>query len=139
MAPCIPGGQKCVWANQDRVQAGVIDWSVEGATYGVYEANVPAVPVVNPVQNTCPIQNAATVTLGLNIAIGAVSNIDATVPLGQVCMWRVQVLADGAPDPAQLAIACPGGGDLTACGGVDTKPATIGWGQITTCSGDNVF
>jgi type IV pilus assembly protein PilA len=137
MAPCVPSGQKCVWGNQDRVQAQVIDWSVEGATYGVYTGSVIAVPVVAPILNACPVANAAAVTLGLDMAVGAVSDIDGNGALGQICMWRVQINADGTPG-ANAAIPCPGGGDTAACGGA-TKPATIGWGQITTCSLDNIF
>jgi type IV pilus assembly protein PilA len=135
-----PGGQKIVWANVDRAQAAIIDWAVEGATYGQYEASItPIVPAPpNPIVTVCTPPIVAPVNLGLNLSLGAISNIDGVAPLGQVCLWRAAIDAAGAPDPAGVGLVCPGAGDLTNCPGL-LKPATIGWGQITTCSGDNVF
>ena len=39
-----PGPNKIVWQAADLVAASALDWQVQGATYGVYMADVAAVP-----------------------------------------------------------------------------------------------
>ena len=124
------GSQKIVWAPADFILASAIDWNVQGATYGQYftvTGNAPAAGAA------CA---APAVGLGLSLAIGAISDIDNDAALSQVCAWQPQlnnlgVVIAGQPN-------CPGGGDTTVCGGA-AQPATIGNGQVTNCSSDNIF
>ena len=69
---------------------------------------------------------------------GAWSDIDGDAIPSSVCMWRN--LVDNTGNEVTAAPNCPtiAKADTTVCGGV-TKPASIGFGQVTTCSADNVF
>ncbi|HSB18799.1 MAG TPA: prepilin-type N-terminal cleavage/methylation domain-containing protein [Anaeromyxobacteraceae bacterium] len=129
-AGAAPTSQKIVWAPADFVLASAIDWNVQGATYGQYftvTGNAPAAGAV------CA---APAVALGLSLAIGAISDIDNDAAISQVCAWQPQL--DNTGNPVGATPNCPGGGDTTVCGGV-TQPATIGNGQVTNCSSDNIF
>ncbi len=130
------GTQKCVWGVADLVAARALDWNVEGATYGIYQAvsgTPPAAPA--PLVTVCGKNN-----LGVTVAIGAYSNVDGDARAGTVCMWRDSINADGTLNAA--AGDCPAkngpGADNSICGGW-TRPAIVGSGQVTGCSGDNVF
>jgi hypothetical protein len=132
------GSQKCVWTAPELGRAAGLDWNVEGATYGIYQAitgTPPLVPPGTPFVILCGATN-----LGMTLAIGAWSNIDADALNGTVCMWRDQINADGtvaavAPNcPANLAPAP----DLALCPGA-ARPGTIGSGQVAGCSADNIF
>ncbi len=130
------GTQKCVWQQPDLAAAQALDWNVEGATYGIYQALTGTPPTAPaPFVTVCGKNN-----LGLTLSIGAYSNIDGDKVAGTVCMWRDSINADGTL--AAAAGDCPAkvgpGADNTVCGGW-TRPATIGSGQVTTCSADNVF
>jgi type IV pilus assembly protein PilA len=131
-----PGSQKLPWTNADRATAASIDWNVEGATYGTYQALVTIEPNVPANYTaTCPTGN-----LGPVMAIGGQSNIDGDAQNSTVCLWRNRVRADtGAQDMASPACPQPmGAGNVDVCALAD-KPATAGYGQVVVCSADNVF
>jgi type IV pilus assembly protein PilA len=124
------GAQKIVWASGDFVLASAIDWSVQGATYGQYLTAVDQPPAAGA---TC---TTPAVSFGLSLSIGAISDIDGDSTKAQVCAWQPQMSSAGTV--VGTTPSCPGGGDSTVCGGV-TQPTTIGNGQVTNCSADNVF
>lgn len=134
------GSQKCVWAQIDIHQASALDWNVEGATYGRYLANVGDTPAAPPAGfltgGAIGAPSNMAVTLGLSLSIGADSDIDGDATLSSVCLWRALIAADGSAGAG--VPACPATGDDTLCAGL-TKPATIGWGQTSVCSADNIF
>jgi type IV pilus assembly protein PilA len=132
-----PGAQKIVWAATDIAQAQRLDWNVEGATYGAYQATVT--------QETVVPAGLVAVCGGLNLgrvlSVGAWSNIDGDTAgnfMSSVCMWRNLVSAAGVEVIAAPNCPVHANSDTTVCGGV-AKPASIGFGQVTTCSADNVF
>jgi type IV pilus assembly protein PilA len=129
-----PGAQKIVWVAADRVLASAIDWQVEGATYGQYQAagNNAAAPA--GFVNNC---GAPAVTLGYDVTIGASSDIDGDGVFSLVCLWRAQLNNLGTE--VQAPVACPGAlaVDNTVCQAA--KPGSVGYGQVTNCSADNVF
>ncbi len=132
------GPQKIPWANTDIAQAQRIDWNVEGATYGQYQATVTQETVIP----TGMFAACGALNLGPVVSVGAWSNIDGDLVgtyMSSVCMWRNKVDAGG--NEVIAAPACPhnAASDNTVCGGVWTKPASIGFGQTTACSADNVF
>ncbi len=141
VASCAIGTQRCVWKPADIVQASKMDWNVEGATYGRYAATVVDAPtVVVPLLTTDGVT-----TLGLTLAIGAWSNIDGDAVAGSVCLWRNFInAATGAasatanPCPANAVTDSGATTDVTLCD-AGIKPGTIGFGQVTGCSADNVF
>jgi len=135
----LPGTVKIVWQPVDYASAAALDWNVEGGTYGVY-GGVTAAPPVNPPAGV-DIDCSGTQTLGTlgrAIVVTANSDIDGDAALSMVSYWKPTRDAAGAivtvaPNAPNLA-----GADSVNCGGV-AQPATIGDGQITTCSSDNVF
>ncbi len=137
------GAQKCVWKPVDLLQASGIDWSVQGATYGMYTTDTDAVPPQAVAVLTCAATatSPAIASFGYALSIGAISDIDGDGAFSQVCAWQRQLGADGKE--AAAAPACPGGGDTTVCGGAVQPGAvdahTIGDGQVTNCSADNIF
>ena len=72
---------------------------------------------------------------GLGLAISAISNIDGDAVNATVGAWQPQRDSAGA---ATAAPAMPLVGDVVNCPG-STQPATIGDGQVTNCSADNIF
>jgi hypothetical protein len=68
------------------------------------------------------------------MSITAHSDIDGDGVLSTVAVWRPTRNAAGA------ATASPNvtGGDLTHCPG-GNRPATVGDGDVHTCSADNIF
>ncbi len=130
------GASKIVWTTSDYGAAAGIDWNVEGGTYGKYATGVSNTPATVPtgMTSTCPAPLGA---LGLAYSVSAISDIDGdTTNIGLVGMWRPQRSATGAlVGAAPPALA---GGDLTNCPG-GTQPASVGDGQVHTCSADNVF
>ncbi len=134
------GSQKCVWTTAEMQRAAALDWNVEGATYGIYQAitaNPPTIPPGTPFVTTCTTPPG---TLGMTLSIGAWSNIDADATIAGVCMWRDAV--DVTTGTVTTAPNCPalatGGADMTLCTG-GARPLTIGSGQVAGCSADNVF
>jgi type IV pilus assembly protein PilA len=139
------GPQKCVWQQNDIHRASAIDWAVEGATYGRYNAaigNVPAAPPGFLVTGSIGAPSNMTSNLGLSLSIGATSDIDGDSTSGgfpsSVCLWRAQITAAGAAVPGNpVCTAGPVAQMLNCVGG--NKPTTAGWGQVVGCSADNVF
>jgi type IV pilus assembly protein PilA len=133
-----PGTVKIVWLPADYAGAAALDWNVEGGTYGVYTGATAAPPVPPAgIVVTC----AGTQTLGAlgrAISVTANSDIDGDGALSMVTYWKpvrdnAGAVTTVAPNAPNLAAA-----DTTNCGGV-VQPATLGDGQITTCSSDNIF
>ncbi len=131
-------GSKTVWAATDVVAAQALDWAVEGATYGQYAATGGAAVAAPPNGvATCAAYaplNARVTTLSALTTITAISDIDDDGTNALVAVWKPLVDAAGAETASPNAA----GGDTANCAG-GTKPATVGAGQVHTCSGDNVF
>jgi hypothetical protein len=137
-----PGASRCVWGQNDIHRASVLDWNVEGATYGFYNAAVGNTPAdaggfVNAGTTGAP--SASAITLGLSLSIGARSDIDNDTVTSSVCLWRARINTDGSAAAGNPA--CTAGTSTTNCGGAATspKPNSAGWGQVVGCSADNVF
>jgi type IV pilus assembly protein PilA len=131
--PAVSGGaQKSVWAKEDILLASTIDWAVQGATYGQYAATKGTV-----------IGTKCTLPTGIDdfsseITVSAASDIDGDATLSTVALWvPLRDSTTGAVKTAAPA-AATAVGDLTNCTG-GTQPATIGDGQVTNCSADNIF
>ena len=132
----VPGPQKIVWLPADLAAAARVDWNVEGATYGAYQATVTQAAAA-----TIPtgfVAACGALNLGPVMSVGAWSNIDGDTTFSSVCMWRNLVNTAGAEVVAAPNCPVNAAADTTVCNGV-TKPGSIGFGQVTTCSADNVF
>jgi len=127
-----PSAQKIVWGAPDILRASAIDWSVQGATYGQY-----AVTAGTNRGAAC----AAPVGIGIftsEIAISAISDIDGDTTNATVAAWVP--LRDSTDGTVQTAAPAAGLiGNIAACGATAAQPATIGDGQVTNCSLDNIF
>jgi type IV pilus assembly protein PilA len=132
-----PGAQKSVWVPTDMVLASAIDWNVQGATYGQYATATAGVPATGVKVCAAPVITA----FGYALSIGAVSDIDGDKATSSVCAWQPQLGSDGKE--VTQPPACLGGTDFTVCGALTMPGAvdarTIGPGQVTNCSADNVF
>jgi len=137
-----PSSARTVWLDTDLVAASSLDWVVQGGTYGVYAAATLDPPLATAGAATC--KGTATLTdLGQALTIAATSDIDGDgvgsltasfTPSIVASTGKVNVAADSAVNvvfakgPAKI--------DSTVC---TTQPATVGNGQVTNCSADNVF
>ena len=72
-----PGTSKIAWAAADRARASAIDWTVEGATYGVYTVAVGA--------------GGATSGSGPSMAIQARSDVDGDGAQGCVVLYQPHI------------------------------------------------
>ncbi len=90
-AGCTPGSAKMPWAATDLAQSQMIDWIVQGSTYGCYAlaANTAGTPAVNVALSAC-----------------AWTDIDADAAMAGDAMWQPQVLANGAASAA-APVAAP--------------------------------
>jgi type IV pilus assembly protein PilA len=128
-----PSSQKIVWDAPDHLLASAIDWVVQGATYGQYRAATDAPPAVNL---AC---GGGLGLFGGALSVTANSDIDADGVLTSVAAWQpvrdatTGIIQTNAPALINLA-----GANTAVCGGV-VQPASIGDGQVTVCSSDNVF
>ena len=138
-----PGANRIVWGTTDLVAASTIDWVVQGGTYGVYAAVTNVAPtVVAPMVADC----TGTSNLGLlgqGLAVGAYSDIDNDTILASVAAWSPRInsatgVATLAPDFRTAGFTAAGTKNVANCTG-GTQPGTIGNGQVTNCSADNVF
>jgi len=127
-----PSAQKNVWAAADISLASAIDWLVQGATYGQYQTATAAVPATGVATCAAPVIGA----FGYALSISAISDIDGDTVKATVGAWQPQLNNAGAVVTA--APNLPLIGDTTVCGGA-AQPATIGNGQVTNCSADNIF
>jgi type IV pilus assembly protein PilA len=137
-----PGANKIVWASTDLVAASTIDWLVQGGTYGVYGAvtNVPPTLSGTMVDDCTGTSNLT--ALGSGLAVAAYSDIDNDTNLATVAAWSPRInsvdgVATAAPD-FQTALTVGGTANVDNCAG-GLQPGTIGNGQVTNCSADNVF
>jgi len=137
-----PNASKSVWINTDLVSASMLDWVVQGGTYGAYAALTLDPPPATAGAATC----AGTGTLdalGQALTIGASSDIDGDAVGSLVASFTPSIVASTgdvnvaapAADIAMFA-APPTGIDTTVC---TLQPGTVGNGQVTNCSADNVF
>ncbi len=140
-----PSANRIVWTSTDLVAASTIDWVVQGGTYGVYGAitNVPPVVTGTSFVATCA-GTSNLGALGQGLAVGALSDIDNDGVFGAVASWSPRInsatgAATAAPDfRTALAGITTTGPSVANCAG-GTQPASVGNGQVTNCSADNVF
>jgi type IV pilus assembly protein PilA len=131
------GPNKIAWVAADYAAASAIDWAVEGATYGQYSVATAAAPtVVAPIVDDCT-GTTRLGELGGTMSITAHSNIDNDADIATVAVWKPRRDATGAVVAADNPPAV-GGGNLANCAG-GTQPASVGDGQVHTCSSDNIF
>jgi type IV pilus assembly protein PilA len=133
-----PTANKTVWLPADIALASAIDWNVQGATYGQYQT-ATANPPPAPAAQTCaaPVIGA----FGLALSVSARSDIDADTVFSTVGLWQRQLNNQG--NEVTVAPALPLMGNVANCaGGAHPGAAnarTIGDGQVTNCSADNIF
>jgi len=126
------GSQKIVWTDANHLTASAIDWVVQGATYGRYQAATGAL-------NGFAGCGGGLGAFGNSLSVSAVSDIDGDAALATVGAWTpLRDQTTGGILAAGVAPALPLIGDITVCG-VATQPATIGDSQVTVCSSDNIF
>jgi type IV pilus assembly protein PilA len=127
---------KIVWTSTDLVNASAIDWLVQGATYGQYQTAVNSTTA--PAGATaCAAAVPPVAKFGYALSIAAVSDIDGDGTLASVGAWQPQLSNKGVTVTAAPALALVG--DETICGAAATQPASVGDGQVATCSADSVF
>jgi type IV pilus assembly protein PilA len=134
-----PTSARFVWTPNDIHRASVLDWNVEGSTYGRYNAvvgNTPAAAGGYVPTGTTGAPSNSPVTLGLSVTIGARSDIDGDAATSSVCLWRAQIGSNGAV--IGTVPTCAAGTSVVNCAG-GGKPTTAGYGQVVGCSADNVF
>jgi type IV pilus assembly protein PilA len=115
------GTAKIPWAATDLALAQQVDWIVQGATYGKYNANSTAVA------------NA-------NVAISACgwTNIDGDTVFAGDAWWMPQIAANGAAVTTAPAAPCGAGVDVTIHALAYTH-GTDSMGRPTQLSADSVF
>jgi type IV pilus assembly protein PilA len=135
-----PNASKVIWASTDLVAASMLDWQVQGATYGVYAAAIAGKPT--PPTGMVAACGAPLGDLGTAVTISGQSDIDgdgvfslvaAFTPAIKSSDGTVATAAPIAPQPAGTAAAT-----IQNCAG-GLQPTNIGNGQVTNCSADNVF
>jgi type IV pilus assembly protein PilA len=137
----VPSSARTVWLPTDLQAASGLDWVVQGGTYGVYAGLTATAPPATAGAITC----AGTLlfgTLGSAITVSATSDIDGDTVGALVQAFTPTVTASTgvslADAPAQAVFAAGPASILnTICAG--GQPATVGNGQVTNCSPDNVF
>ena len=77
---CLTGTKKNVWSGADLATSGAIDWVVEGATYGCYQAAV----------------DGGAAPFGTAVTLEAVSDIDGDSVLAGVVLFKPVLSAAGA-------------------------------------------
>jgi len=126
------GSQKILWVAADHLTASAIDWVVQGATYGRYQAATGAV-------NAFVGCGGGLGAFGNSLSVSAVSDIDGDLVLATVGAWvPVRDQTTGGILATGIAPGLPLAGNTTVCGGV-AHPGTIGDSQVTVCSSDNIF
>ncbi len=131
---------KYVWLPADLATAAVLDWIVQGGTYGQYSI-ATAGPPPAPAVATCNVVNGATTVaitgFGNAVSMSAISDIDGDGVRATIGAWQPNRRADGTVQTAAPAI--PLAGDISNCAG-GTLPLTgVGDGQVTNCSADSIF
>ena len=116
------GSAKITWQTADYLEAGKIDWIVQGATYGKYNTAVTADATgVNVTHSVC-----------------GWTDLDSDAILAADALWQPQIKSDGTAGTAAPAAPCAagtntGGHALAFVFGTDAP------GQVTTVSGNAVF
>jgi type IV pilus assembly protein PilA len=136
-----PTSSRTVWLNTDLVAASALDWVVQGGTYGVYAGGTLAPPAVAaPMVAACP---APLGNLGQALTISATSDIDGDGVGSLVAAFTPAINASTGnvvtAAPAPFAFAAPATISNIICAAAVAQPATVGNGQVTNCSADNVF
>ncbi len=132
----VPGGnavvgvQKLIWSPTDIVNASAIDWTVQGATYCQYQTATAG-------GTTIACTSPPVATMGLGLAIAAISDIDGDGTKATVALWNPQTDTTGTVIAATQATLPLTSGDVTVCGA--TTQGTNPSGQVLTCSKDNIF
>ena len=141
----VPGSARTVWIPGDLTAASALDWVVQGGTYGVYAAITDDPPAATAGAATCAgkVPNTTLGTLGQAITIAATSDIDGDTVGSLVASFTPSIVA--STGKVNVVAKAAGAGmfanppttvDTTVC---TTQPATVGNGQVTNCSADNVF
>ncbi len=142
----IPSSARTIWAATDLVNASTLDWVVQGGTYGVYAALVADPPLAGGAASCAAgaIGPAGQGGLGQALSIGASSDIDGDTVGSMVASFTPSITAStgavnvNAPavGKAMFTASAPATVNVAVC---TTQPATVGNGQVTNCSADNVF
>jgi type IV pilus assembly protein PilA len=114
---CVNGTTKNVWAAADLAQAGLIDWVIEGNTYGCYNIATTANTLATP---------------GIHLTVWATSDIDGDG--APACIYLYKATLDVSGNPSA-------GGTSTAagCAGAPAIGPPYGQPQPVAGSGDSVF
>jgi type IV pilus assembly protein PilA len=137
-----PSAARAVWVAGDLTAASALDWAVQGGTYGAYAALTAAPPPATAGLATCAGTQRLT-TLGQALTIAATSDIDGDTVGSIVASFTPAInnstgaVATAAPAVAVAMFAAPPATINTAV--CTTQPGTVGNGQVTNCSADNVF
>jgi type IV pilus assembly protein PilA len=137
-----PSSSRTVWVAADLVNASLIDWMVQGGTYGVYATTTAAPPtVVAPALATCA-ASPPLGALGQALTIAATSDIDGDDVGSLVASFTPHIVASTGvadiPAPVPYAFAKPATISTVNCP-AGVQPGGVGNGQVTNCSADNVF
>jgi type IV pilus assembly protein PilA len=112
---------KKIWTTNDYAAAAAIDWLVQGATYGQYQAT--------------PGATAAAVT------VCGSTDIDGDGAVASDAIWQPQIRGDGTVGEGAPAAVCPTGGG-TVNYGAHTATFVFGTdapGQVTQLSAEGTF
>jgi len=119
---CVNGTTKNAWAAADLARAGLIDWVVEGNTYGCYNVATTA--------NT-------NLTAGIHLTVWATSDIDGDGATSCIYLYKATLdPSTGAPNTTTqtpLVATCAPGAAAPAVGPPYGQP------QPTPNSGDSIF
>jgi type IV pilus assembly protein PilA len=138
----LPVTSRAVWAPADILAASALDWVVQGGTYGAYVALTAAAPATGGLATCAGTAGTRFGALGQALSIGATSDIDGDTNGSLVAAFvpalnSAGVVATAAPALVKASFTtAPTTVDISVC---TTQPATIGNGQVTNCSADNVF
>ncbi len=111
------GSTKIAWTTDDYKQAQIIDWVVQGSTYGQYATNV---------------------TNGVALAVCGYTDIDQDATLAGDALFQPQLAADGTATTTPPDAPCAANTDVNGAGLSYTHGKTP-IGQVVSVSADSVF
>jgi type IV pilus assembly protein PilA len=115
---CVDGTTKNPWAATDLQQAALIDWVIEGNTYGCYNVGTTAVTAL---------------TTGIHLTVWATSDIDGDgVP---ACVYLYKATLDSTGNPSTTG----GTAMVAGCNGAPAVAPPYGQPQTLAGSGDSIF
>jgi type IV pilus assembly protein PilA len=122
---CTPGTAKMPWGTNDLAAAQLIDWIVQGTTYGCYATASNAVTIGSN---------------NVNVALSACSwtDIDGDGAQAGDALWQPQLFANGAVSVGPLAAPC-GANVNTNVHSTSYTHGTDPMGRPVQLSADNVF